>query len=396
MFFPTALSRATLCFHARLAPQALTRTLHWIFQVRCTDVEFESARTETFLDIQLKVKGIPDLISSFKDYVSVEKLDGENKYAAEGHGLQDAKKGIIFQSFPPVLNLQLRRFEYDMMRDESYKVTDRFEFPQKINLDEFLDEREATPANYTLHSVLVQGGDTGGGHYIVYVRPSADGAWFKFDDDNVIETTEAHAVEGTFGANPDETGRVVSCSSAYMLVYIRDDRIEEITRPVPDPEVPAHLGERFAQEDIEAKRKQEELEEQMNYVTVAVQTESDVRGIQALELLDVLTQARNNEPNPHYFRVHKKSTLNDLYEQIAQAEDLKTMDPARMQLFPFEARENSTTRPGSPIALYTGPQQAADNVITAMASRPVKVNRHSYFRCAGFWRPRLRAARLTR
>ena len=53
----------------------------------------------------------------------------------------------------PVLNLQLRRFEYDMMRDESYKVSDRFEFPANINLDEFLDKPEATPADYTLHSV---------------------------------------------------------------------------------------------------------------------------------------------------------------------------------------------------------------------------------------------------
>lgn len=42
---------------------------------------------------------------------------------AEGHGLQDAKKGVIFEDFPPVLHLQLKRFEYDMMRDTMIKVT---------------------------------------------------------------------------------------------------------------------------------------------------------------------------------------------------------------------------------------------------------------------------------
>lgn len=63
-----------------------------------------------------------NLYESFKDYVAVETLDGENKYQAEGYGLQDAKKGITFQSFPPVLHLQLKRFEYDIQRDAMVKV----------------------------------------------------------------------------------------------------------------------------------------------------------------------------------------------------------------------------------------------------------------------------------
>ena len=66
------------------------------------------------------------LRDSFKDYISVETLDGENKYMAEGHGLQDAKKGIVFTSFPPVLHLQLKRFEYDMQRDTMVKVSNNF------------------------------------------------------------------------------------------------------------------------------------------------------------------------------------------------------------------------------------------------------------------------------
>ena len=49
-------------------------------------------------------------------------MDGDNMYAAEGHGLQVAKKGIIFEHFPPVLHLQLKRFEYDMQRDVNVKV----------------------------------------------------------------------------------------------------------------------------------------------------------------------------------------------------------------------------------------------------------------------------------
>jgi hypothetical protein len=36
--------------------------------------------------------------------------------------LQDAKKGVLFMDFPPVLQLQLKRFEYDFMRDTMVKV----------------------------------------------------------------------------------------------------------------------------------------------------------------------------------------------------------------------------------------------------------------------------------
>ena len=41
---------------------------------------------------------------------------------AEGQGLQNAKKGIRFLSFPPVLFLQLKRFEYDYEKDIMVKV----------------------------------------------------------------------------------------------------------------------------------------------------------------------------------------------------------------------------------------------------------------------------------
>lgn len=62
---------------------------------------------------------------SFKDYISTETLDGENKYDAGEHGFQEAEKGVIFASFPPVLHLHLMRFQYDPITDSSVKFNDR-------------------------------------------------------------------------------------------------------------------------------------------------------------------------------------------------------------------------------------------------------------------------------
>lgn len=75
------------------------------------------------------------------DYVAVEQLDGDNKYDAGEHGLQEAEKGVKFLTLPPVLHLQLMRFMYDPQTDQNIKINDRFEFPEQLPLDEFLQKQ---------------------------------------------------------------------------------------------------------------------------------------------------------------------------------------------------------------------------------------------------------------
>ncbi|KAI3902002.1 hypothetical protein MKW92_032899 [Papaver armeniacum] len=87
---------------------------HHMNHVECINVDYKSTRKESFYDIQLDVKGCHDVYASFDKYVEVECLEGDNKYQADQqHGLQDAKKGVLFIDFPPVLQLQLKRYEYD-------------------------------------------------------------------------------------------------------------------------------------------------------------------------------------------------------------------------------------------------------------------------------------------
>ena len=50
-------------------------------------------------------------------------MDGDNKYSAEDFGYQKARKGIKFLSLPPVLFIQLKRFEYDYNREIMIKVS---------------------------------------------------------------------------------------------------------------------------------------------------------------------------------------------------------------------------------------------------------------------------------
>merc|ERR1712223_1158005 len=179
--------------------------------IRCKNVDYTSSRTESFYDIQLNIKGKKNIIESFRDYIKTENLDGENRYdAGPNHGLQDAEKGILFSSFPPVLHLHLMRFQYDPITDSSVKFNDRFEFPETLDLSEFIKHSEQDQdhvqgaeamevdeavmpsrqdCQYVLHAVLVHSGDNHGGHYVVFINPLGNGHWCKFDDDVVSRCT---------------------------------------------------------------------------------------------------------------------------------------------------------------------------------------------------------------
>ena len=143
---------------------------------------------------------------------------------------------MLFDSFPPVLQIQLRRFEYDFVRDTMIKarpwarslyqlsalftepalmlryrrrqgmkdldsggshfalahaqINDRYEFPEVLDLDidncKYLSENvdRSVRNKYRLHSVLVHSGGINGGHYYAYINPSGS-QWLKFDDERV-------------------------------------------------------------------------------------------------------------------------------------------------------------------------------------------------------------------
>ncbi|CAG9584457.1 unnamed protein product [Danaus chrysippus] len=216
--------------------------------IKCKNVNCTSTRVETFYDIQLSVKGKNNIYESFKDYISIELLDGENKYDAGEHGLQEAEKGVRFDVFPPVLHLHLMRFQYDPQSDASVKFNDRFEFYEEVNLDQYLQEIPQTPAHYTLHAVLVHSGDNHGGHYVVFINPKGDGKWCKFDDDVVSRCSKQEAIEYNFGGKEDAPHQARRATSAYMLIYIQTSQLKYVLQDVTETDIPTDLCDRITEE----------------------------------------------------------------------------------------------------------------------------------------------------
>eukprot|EP00043_Microstomoeca_roanoka_P014818 m.147547 g.147547 ORF g.147547 m.147547 type:complete len:1113 (+) comp16116_c0_seq1:302-3640(+) len=279
--------------------------------IRCINVDYESSREEEFYDIQLNVKGIKSLEDSFEDYVKVETLEGENQYMAEGHGLQDAKKGVIFLSLPPVLHLQLKRFEYSFVYDDYYKINDRFEFPERVDLSRFLENPESMSAKYSLQAVLVHSGTTYGGHYTAFIRPDARTQWFHFDDELVYKTHADKAIEENF----DSLTRRRSNGNAYMLVYVRDDVLDDVLRPVSDDEIPPQLRERFEEEERMVRER--ELQRQYNAQRnkFKIYTDEDFNNHQDADLIRIAPGIGSIE------RIHENDRPQDLI--LAKSEELK-------------------------------------------------------------------------
>ncbi|XP_044462356.1 ubiquitin C-terminal hydrolase 12-like isoform X3 [Mangifera indica] len=331
---------------------------HHMNYIECINVEYKSTRKESFYDLQLDVKGCRDVYASFDKYVEVERLEGDNKYHAEQHGLQDARKGVLFIDFPPVLQLQLKRFEYDFMRDTMVKINDRYEFPLQLDLDrengKYLspDADRSVRNLYTLHSVLVHSGGVHGGHYYAYIRPTLSDQWLKFDDERVTKEDIKRALEEQYGgeeelphANPgfnNSPFKFTKYSNAYMLVYIRESDKDKIICNVDEKDIAEHLRIRLKKEQEEKEQKKKEKAEAHLYTIIKVARSEDL--LQQIGK-DIYFDLVDHEKVPS-FRIQKQMPFNLFKEDVAKEFGI----PVQFQRFWLWAkRQNHTYRPNRPL-----------------------------------------------
>ncbi|KAK6884573.1 Ubiquitin carboxyl-terminal hydrolase 15 [Candida tropicalis] len=317
--------------------------------IKCVNVPYESSRVEDFWDIQLNVKGFKNLEQSFQNYIEIEMLEGENKYqAGDEYGYQDAKKGVVFESFPPVLHLQLKRFEYDFMVDDLVKIDDFYEFPDKIDLKPYLDEDLPDDVknqnwNYKLHGVLVHQGSISNGHYYAMIKPnSRDNTWLRFDDDRVWKVTKKEVFQQNFGASDISQAQLNKMTraeqqehlmrrmtSAYMLVYYRESELDKIL-PTDDSlvesAIPEHIPKQIEFEIAERERLEKQRQEELYYTTAKLVTTATINAHVGFDLaLDRTVHKFYDEElegtacDPVVLKVKKDSKMSELIESVGKS-----------------------------------------------------------------------------
>ncbi|KAE9589796.1 putative ubiquitinyl hydrolase 1 [Lupinus albus] len=341
---------------------------HHMNYIECINVDYKSTRRESFYDLQLDVKGCRDVYDSFDKYVEVERLEGDNKYHAEQYGLQEARKGVLFIDFPPVLQLQLKRFEYDYMRDNMVKINDRYEFPLQLDLDrdngKYLSpEADRSVRNlYTLHrSVLVHSGGVNGGHYYAYIRPTLSNQWFKFDDERVTKEVAKRALEEQYGGeeelphtNPgfnNSPFKFTRHSNAYMLVYIRDSDKNNIICSVDEKDIAQHLIVRLKKEQEEKEQKRKEKEEAHLYTILKVARDADLHQQIGKDIFFDLV----DHDKVRTFRIRKQTPFITFKEEVAREFGIPIM---YQRFWLWAKRQNHTYRPNRPLT----PQEETQSV----------------------------------
>jgi len=169
----------------------------------CKTCPHRYSRQEPCSVISVDVKNHSNLMDSLAEYTKGELLETENAYYCERCDKKvDTVKRLCVKKLPPILVIQLKRFDYDFERDAAVKFNDYFEFPRELDMEPYTvaglarRENEAVDCEpedldpsivrkYRLRGMVVHSGQASGGHYYSYIK---DGdKWYKFDDGDVTE-----------------------------------------------------------------------------------------------------------------------------------------------------------------------------------------------------------------
>ncbi|XP_077891538.1 ubiquitin carboxyl-terminal hydrolase 9X-like isoform X8 [Ictidomys tridecemlineatus] len=173
---------------------------------------------ESFTTLNVDIRNHQNLLDSLEQYIKGDLLEGANAYRCEKCDKKvDTVKRLLIKKLPPVLAIQLKRFDYDWERECAIKFNDYFEFPRELDMEPYtvagvaklegdninsesqlIGQKEQSESEntrntkYRLVGVLVHSGQASGGHYYSYIiqRNGKDGErdhWYKFDDGDVTE-----------------------------------------------------------------------------------------------------------------------------------------------------------------------------------------------------------------
>ncbi|XP_071440611.1 ubiquitin carboxyl-terminal hydrolase 9X isoform X2 [Hetaerina americana] len=230
----------------------------------CKGCPHRYSKEEPFSVISVDIRNHSNLLDSLEQYVKGELLEGADAYHCEKCNKKVMTvKRLCVKKLPPVLAIQLKRFEYDFERVCAMKFNDYFEFPRDLDMNPYTvaglaklegedidrDYETAKPevcTRYQLSGIVVHSGQASGGHYYSYIlHRHTDGTckWYKFDDNEVSECKmedEEEMKTQCFGG--DYMGEVFDHMlkrmsyrrqkrwwNAYMLFYTRQDASNEDT-----------------------------------------------------------------------------------------------------------------------------------------------------------------------
>ena len=124
--------------------------------------------------------------------------------------LTNARKKLSLNRLPPVLILQLKRFNYDLQSHAKNNTLIEYDL-DNLDINEYVvGSNRDTSIRYNLIAVSNHRGSLVGGHFVTYAKLPETEDWYKYNDDQV----------GQINKNIHKN----NCS-AYILVYQQDKTV---------------------------------------------------------------------------------------------------------------------------------------------------------------------------
>ncbi|CCE63892.1 hypothetical protein TPHA_0G00560 [Tetrapisispora phaffii CBS 4417] len=168
---------------------------HKVFQgflestIECANCRKESkTTTEAYMDLSLDLKDKKTLYECLNSFHMKEELKDFTFHCSNCGGPQGALKQLTISKLPPVLLLQLKRFEHKL-NGQSSKLNDSIEYPPYLRMNDYcqtssnetIDSPDDSDIIYELIGVICHTGTVNEGHYICSCK-LANNQWVKFND----------------------------------------------------------------------------------------------------------------------------------------------------------------------------------------------------------------------
>ena len=295
----------------------------YAYVTRCNKCRNEKCNPSEFSELDLTLQGNKTLAECLKAFLKAEKLDGDNKYlCGKCESKQNATRCVRLTKLPPVLNLQLNRFYFDMVTGVKRKLNTHVQFPEILDMSPHLHKAKG-PVMYRLTGVLIHMGvEADEGHYVAHILESKSSQWFKFSDE-LVEKIEGgkHLKVGSendpmmfgkgkkanggssggggAGANAKVPKGFQTSTSCYMLVYTEMEPSSTLSslaiHPVGTNGIKTAEGEE-KEKDEEISKKEEEEEEKVKKEAEVVTASTSISVKD--EKVSAATSSRKNSPAP--------------------------------------------------------------------------------------------------
>ncbi len=209
-------------------------------------------RTEPFNQITLEVKNNANVQTSLATLIQDEILQGENSYYDDVLEKKvRAIKRLRIKRLPPVLILQLKRFQLNYDTFQKEKLNDKYVFPTILEMAPFMSDADISKKEnvrrhntaYKLSGILIHSGGANAGHYYSYIKDrqnptwkeeisihkcegnnhiNLSDVWLKFNDDEVNSFDSRNIPQECYGGYAQ---RFPIVKNAFILFYEQEETL---------------------------------------------------------------------------------------------------------------------------------------------------------------------------